>query len=308
MGEAGQEPEWTYSLEIIGDPKRRATVKKETVTEAGKKILDRPDANDKHDPERLTQTHLEQVSANKDFRKIPEYLNSVRYLHIVPQLIREPDRSTGKKNDPYGGDFLERLASTERTQKRTWESRLRRITEALQVAVPQLKDLRLERDDRGTPHIHGLYEHWRPKAGWQGEDQFSNGTLRLLGLLWSILEGSGPILLEEPELSLHPEIIRHIPQMFARLTRKKGRQVIVSTHSPELLHDKGIAPDEVLLLEPTDNGTEVRVARDDREVIALLEGGGATLADIVLPKTSPRRTETLALFPDLDGRLRQRGR
>lgn len=35
---------------------------------------------------------------------------SVRYLHIVPQLIREPDRSVGRVNDPYGGDFLEQIA------------------------------------------------------------------------------------------------------------------------------------------------------------------------------------------------------
>ena len=34
-----------------------------------------------------------------------------------------------------------------------------------------------------------------------------------MGLLWSLLNGSESLLLEEPELSLHPEVIRHIPQM-----------------------------------------------------------------------------------------------
>lgn len=39
-------------------------------------------------------------------------------LHIVPQLVREPDRSVGRVNDPFGGDFLEQVARTpDRTQK-----------------------------------------------------------------------------------------------------------------------------------------------------------------------------------------------
>ena len=90
---------------------------------------------------------------------------------------------------------------------------------------------------------------------WQTEDQFSDGTLRLLGLLWAILEGGGPLLLEEPELSLHPEVVRFLPQMFARMQRRSGRQMIVSTlDSVELLRDEGIGLDEVLLLTPSPKG------------------------------------------------------
>jgi predicted ATPase len=70
-------------------------------------------------------------------------------------------------------------------------------------------------------------------------DQFSDGTLRLMGLLWAVLDGRGPLLLEEPELSLHPEVIRFIPQMFARIQRRTGRQIILSTHSADLLRDEG---------------------------------------------------------------------
>ena len=50
-------------------------------------------------------------------------------------------------------------------------------------------DLRFERDKvDGSPHLQALYTHWRPDAGWQREDQFSDGTLRLLGMMWSLLE------------------------------------------------------------------------------------------------------------------------
>jgi predicted ATPase len=63
------------------------------------------------------------------------------------------------------------------------------------------------RDETGQPHLKALYEHHRPKAGWQGEEQFSDGTLRLIGLLWSLLEGDSLLLLEEPELSLNQAVL-----------------------------------------------------------------------------------------------------
>ena len=119
------------------------------------------------------------------------------------------------------------------------------MRDALRVAVSQLTDVELWRDERGTPHLRGKYEHWRPQGAWQTEEQFSDGTLRLMGLLWVALEGGGPLLLEEPELSLHPEIVRFLPQMFARMQRRTGRQIILSTHSPDLLRDDGIGLDEV---------------------------------------------------------------
>lgn len=83
--------------------------------------------------------------------------------------------------------------------ERTRAARLRRIKEALQVAVPQLQELELERDSKGTPHLIGRYEHWRKHDARQDEAQFSDGTLRLLGLLWAVLDGRGPLLLEEPD-------------------------------------------------------------------------------------------------------------
>ena len=217
---------WEYEIRFTQDNRQRPILKKERVAKEGTNILVRPDDDDKRDPERLTQTYLEQVNANQEFRDVADFFGSVRYLHIVPQLIREPDRSVGKSKDPFGGDFLEQVA---RTLDKTQKARLRRILEALRVAVPQLKELELWRDVRGTPHLRGKYEHWRPQGAWQTEEQFSDGTLRLLGLLWATLDGTGPLLLEEPELSLHPEVVRFIPQMFARTQRRFGRQILVST-------------------------------------------------------------------------------
>ena len=238
--------------------------------------------------------HLEQVNANQRFRPIAEFLAQVRYLHVVPQLIRETDRATKRQHDPFGSDFLEQLA---KTPKRVLDSRLKKINSALRVAVPQMKELKLERDELGVPHLKGLYEHWRPNAGWQTEEHFSDGTLRLLGLLWALLDGNAPLLLEEPELSLHAAIVGYIPSMMTRTQRKSSRQVLVSTHSADLLTDPGIAPDEVVILEPSRDGTRVSLAADSQQVRALLEGG-LSIAEAVLPRTNPRSIQQLALFSE----------
>jgi predicted ATPase len=279
-------------LEFAQDNQRRALVRKEEVVKDGKVILSRPDNSDDKDPNRLTQTHLEQVNANKGFRSIVEFLAQIRYLHVVPQLVRESDRMVARAQDPYGSDFLEQIAHT---QKRTLESRLKRINQALKVAVPQLRELKLDRDERGVPHLKGLYEHWRPNAGWQTEEHFSDGTLRLLGLLWAFLEGNAPLLLEEPELSLHAAVVQFIPAMMVRTGRKSSRQVLVSTHSADLLSDPGIAPEEVILLEPSGDGTRAILAAEHSQIRALLEGG-LSVADAVLPHTAPHEASQLALF------------
>ncbi len=284
---------WEYEVSFAQDNRQRPYIRKETVREKGVERLTRPDVGDQDDPARLGQTFLEQVNANRDFRVVADFLRTVRYSHIVPQLVREPDRSIGKTNDPYGGDFIEQIA---RTPESTRRARLRRILEALTIAVPQLETLELDQDVRGVNHLRGRYVHWRPQGAWQSEADFSDGTIRLLGLLWALLERGGPLLLEEPELSLHPAVVRYIPQMLARMQSRAGRQVIVSTHSPEMLQDEGIGLDEVLLLIPQEEGTAVQASSTVADIASLLDGG-LSVADVVIPRTRPERAEQLSFFP-----------
>lgn len=287
-------PEWSYELQFSQNPQQRAYIKAEVVRHHGKAVLKRPDASDLADPALLSQTHLEQVNVNRRFRGLADFLREIRYLHIVPQLVREPDRSVGRENDPFGGDFLHQIA---RTSEQTRTARLKRILEALQVAVPQLKNLRLERDEvKGTPHLVGVYEHWRRHGARQDETQFSDGTLRLLGLLWAALDGRGPLLLEEPELSLHSAVVKHIPSLFASVQRKRGgRQILVSTHSKDLIAEEGIGLNEVLILEPGIEGTQVKLASEYPDISALI-GGGIPLSDVLIPRTSPPEVDQLSLF------------
>jgi predicted ATPase len=270
---------------------RRLLLTYEKVWQNGTLILDRPDDEDKKDDMRLTETYLEQISRNVSFRDVAYFLKSTLYLHLVPQLVRHAREYSGPgiPRDPYGRNFLERIA---RTNKQTQMARLHKIEQALQLVVPQMKQLSPIIDDKegGVPHLEVIYEHWRPRGARQRETEFSDGTLRLIGLFWTMLEGESLLLLEEPELSLNAEIIRKLPALFFKLLKqsKRSRQILVSTHSWELLSDRGIAGEETLLLTPGTEGTEVRIASSDEEIRDLLEGG-LSVADAVLPKTIPAK-------------------
>jgi energy-coupling factor transporter ATP-binding protein EcfA2 len=287
---------WSYGIGIRQEARghRLPLLAFERVIKEEDVVLQRPDSDDRNDPLRLTQTHLEQIGSNQSFRDIARFCETVLYLHLVPQLLRHPEAFPGPgiPNDPFGRNFLDRIA---RTPERVRKSRLKRIESALLVAVPQLKNLSYVTDEAGVPHLEAVYEHWRPMGARQREDQFSDGTLRLLGLLWSLLEGESLLLLEEPELSLNAGIVKRLPALIHRLQRQRGRQVILTTHSAELLADPGIGGEEVLLLHPSPDGTRVELASSNKEVRLLLESG-LSVRDAAVPITIPKTISQLDLF------------
>jgi len=82
--------------------------------------------------------------------------------------------------------------------------------------------------------------------------------------------------------------------MFERIQkmRKKGRrQIIISTHSRDLLSDKSIAANEILRLEPSDEGTQI-LASDakDRELL----NAGLSAAEVILPRVAPKNVNQLS--------------
>ena len=244
------------------------------------------------------KTALEQLRFNREFRDIQVFFQSSLYLHLVPQLLRYPDTFEGAtlRADPFGKNFLERVIKTPEKTRKAW---LSKIEHALRIAVPQMKQLTDIKDDMGHPHLEAVYEHWRPKAGKQREDQFSDGTLRLIALFWSLLETRNSILLlEEPELSLNAAIVAKLPAIIARLQKGKKSQVILSTHSADLLSDPGIDGREVIMMQPKKEGTEARVVSSIPEIRQLLEAG-LTISETALPQTAPLNIQQLELELEL---------
>jgi predicted ATPase len=284
--DADEPAEWKYRLAFTVERSgnRRILVQEEVVTHDGSILLHRPDRDDHEDTERLTATALEQINVNQSFRAVADFFGEVTYLHLIPQMVRHGAEIGGNRleSDPFGQGFLERIAATNSS---TRQSRLTRIAIALAHIVPQLKEITFERDEvTGQPHLRARFENWRANDVWQREDQFSDGTLRLIGLFWSLLERGGLLLLEEPEISLNRDIILRLPELIYKLSRptrrRRGgerhserRQVILTTHSEYLLCDEGIDGREVLCITPGKDGSTIQTMADDGGMRRVLESG-----------------------------------
>ena len=257
-------------------------------------VLDRSAETLGEDEETLKYTYLEQPNANKDFRVIQQFLQNVEYLNVVPQMVRESASSSysGDKEDYYGRNFLKRLALLNDNTRRSY---FRKINEFLKLAVPQLEELSFVKDEIGVPHLEARYVHWRARGSKQQEMQFSDGTLRLIGFLFALIDSNGVLLLEEPEINLHPGIVAQFPEFIAKIQRVKkgGRQVFITTHSYDILSNEGIAPEEVLLLTNSPEGTEVEVLSNVEKAKNIL-AAGFSMADVVMPLTKPWSIESMS--------------
>ena len=276
------EDTWRYRISVKGERggQNRPVVDEELVTKNDREILRRPDDRDRKDEVLLTQTHLEQIASNQRFRPIADYFDRVQYFHLVPQIIRDPSRTLVANDDPFGSDFIVQMNATAPRTRDAW---LRRMREALRAAVPGFDSLSIELDPAGKPHLIAGYKNWRSAPSKQNEADFSDGTLRLIGLLWAIIRtpaNPGILLLEEPELSLNSAIVRILPSMLAQARRSSDLQVILSTHAPEILDDEGISPSEVLVLRVTDDGSRADLLSSLPEAMSDL-ALGLTTSDVV---------------------------
>lgn len=290
---------WIYNIEFVTENRgqRRTMIHKEYVERNGEILLNRPNEDDNEDLDLLTQSWLEHTLLNRKFKQVADFFNEITYLHLVPQVLKYPTQFTQNENigdDYFGQSFLYQLA---KASPSVLKSRLGKIEKALQVAVPNLKELKFEKDEiTGTPHLKALYDHWRPNAGWQREDQFSDGTLRMIALLWSLLDSKGLLLLEEPELSLNPSIVKNLAAIFHRIARSKKNQgqLLITTHSNELLSDSGISYNEIVMIVPQSEGSNIKNVSEITEIKALLDAGFSP-SDAILPSTAPQNVEQMAL-------------
>lgn len=281
---------WTYQLGFNIPPKgkRDPKVTKERVVSfdtngKSKVLINRPGSLDIKDDMLLRETHIEQISANAKFRDLADFFSGATYVHLVPQLLKFGDQIGGRvmDDDPFGQEFMLRIAST---KPRTRDARLKRIETALRTIVPQLEDLKFLKDDiTGHPHLEIKFKHHRPQGAKQREDQFSDGTLRIMSILWLLQEtGNSPLLLEEPELSLNEEIVAQLPRIMASVKTKSrsGRQFIITTHSQALLSNSGIDPRGIVILTPSDDGSNIRSVSSDEQAALT---AGLSPAEAILP-------------------------
>jgi len=104
----------------------------------------------------------------------------------------------------------------------------------------------------------------------------SDGTMKMFAYLILLYDPAPHPLLcvEEPENQLYPKLLWELAEEFRAYTnRKKDKsgQVMVSTHSPDFLNAARI--EEVFWLVKEKGNTQIRRARDDKQLVAYMKEG-----------------------------------
>lgn len=143
------------------------------------------------------------------------------------------------------------------------EARYQRIRETIQLIAPFFDDFLLEPQKKGDNELVRL--EWRQKGSnfpmqpWQ----FSDGTIRFICLATALLQPNPPstVLIDEPELGLHPFAIELLAALFHEAS--DYTQLLVSTQSPGLLDC--FDPEDVVVVERAEGASLFR--RLEREAL-----------------------------------------
>ncbi|MHB1274088.1 MAG: AAA family ATPase [Rhodanobacter sp.] len=192
------------------------------------------------------------------FRPVFDALTAMGFYNLNPKLMRELQK-------PQDGRLLkavgENIASVIGHLERVAPDRLEIIKEYLRSVAPMVHGM--ERKAIGPmetlefrQEMAGAKHPWRFLA-----QNMSDGTLRALGVLTALLQSNvdySPTVvgIEEPETALHPAASAALRE--ALIHTAKQTQVIVTSHSPDLLDDRDI--DANALLAVVSEGGETKIA------------------------------------------------
>ncbi|MEN8215483.1 MAG: AAA family ATPase [Pseudomonadota bacterium] len=175
---------------------------------------------------------------------------SVYYYFDTSSSIRQPSSyGTETKLLPDGQNLMTILNNIKNNHSLNYD----KIEDAIKKINPYFKDINFA--------ILGskLYLVLREKSLYRSVsiEHISDGTLRYL-LLLSVLfnpERGCLVCIDEPETSLHPDMINTISQAMKQASN--STQLIIATHSPLLLNSFDI--DDILIFEKNnDNETKVK--------------------------------------------------
>jgi len=196
------------------------------------------------------------VAGDERFRPLAEALRDVEVYSVFPDTLRQP-----QKHNPvrpmarHGENWTTILRDLGPDAKADMKAALGRLT-------GDITDLRVSpvAGFLSAEFLHQVQrtdgqgsQRKRPK--WFDADQESDGTLRFAGILTALLQQPAPRLVgvEEPELTIHVGAIRLLNDFLHEAAGKT--QVLVTTHSPELL--ELLDPDDVRVVTRTEGVTSV---------------------------------------------------
>lgn len=208
---------------------------------------------------------------------VRDYLASWRIYHFHDTSPSSPIKRTGDLHDnrflrPDGSNlaaFLYRLreGASRRGRKRRrsqkTQTAYRMIRDTVRMAAPFFEDFLLEPMALNEEKIRLEWLH-RGSDAYFDASSLSDGTLRFIALATLLLQPvslrPSVILLDEPELGLHPYAITLLASMVKQASVKT--QIVLATQSPILLDY--FDPEDVLVADRLDGATQFNRLKSDQ--------------------------------------------
>jgi len=211
----------------------------------------------------VTTDRLALVSASgmAVFRPVYDAFTAMGFYNLNPKLIRELQKpQDGRLLKPAGENMASVIAHLERNAPEAMTI----IQEYLQTVVPMVHGV--ERKQVGPMETLEFRQDMAgAKHPWHFLAQnMSDGTLRTLGVLTALFQGNldySPtlVVIEEPETALHPAASSALREALQRAA--EHTQVIVTSHSPDLLDDRSLPVESLLAV--VSSGGDTRIASLD---------------------------------------------
>lgn len=199
------------------------------------------------EPDRLALTVL---SATEEFRPVYDFLTSIRRYSLQPDRIRElqdPDPAEGtilREDGSNAAAVLRHISQQGADNGYVYE----RICRLLGVIVPGTEAVKPK--SLGQKETLEFRQDMGQKYPWTfGTLNMSDGTLRALGILLAVYQSSPASLLaiEEPESTIHPAAAEVL--MDVLLDGAKRSQILLTTHSPDILDNKNLSDQQIIAVE-----------------------------------------------------------
>jgi predicted ATPase len=239
------------------------------------------------------------VGGEAKFAPVLRTLAAMRVYAIEPgklSQMQEPDSGTSLK--PDGSNVTSVLKEIERQSKDDFQ----RISEILATIVPNTTRVQVKK--HGKNLSLEFTQEWGDKKRLKFEGfSMSDGTLRAIGLLAAVFQRPVPILIavEEPEATIHPGALESVLDLLRHAS--KHMQVVITTHSPELLDAKWITDCHLRIVEWTAGATRIApVSEPTRKALRdHLMGAGELLRSNALDPAPlfEDQLEQSSLFEDL---------
>lgn len=203
------------------------------------------------------------------FRPVFDALTAMGFYNLNPALMRELQKpQDGRLLKATGENIASVLGHLERNAPKAVE-----IIEAyLHAVVPMVHGV--ERIAMGSMETVVFRQDIAgAKAPWKFHAiNMSDGTLRAFGILTALFQGNNDYMpsligIEEPETALHPAASGALREALQRASEQT--QIIVTSHSPELLDDESITADSLLAVV-ADAG-ETKIAHIDEASRKLIQ-------------------------------------